>query len=168
MMEQDEFRALALTFPEAVESGHFDTVDFRVRNKIFATLRAADGRAVLKLSPDEQQLVMATSSGMFEPIKGSWGLKGWTQVALDRADAETIRHAMAMALSRAEEACCPMMHRFAWTHYTTLAVWMLGFGLCQMLRHRVSALCGWLAIQWRKISKPVLNQDFRRYPWLAR
>ena len=97
MMEQDEFRALALTFPEAVEQSHFDTADFRVRNKIFATLRAADGRAVLKLSPDEQQLVMATSSGMFEPIKGSWGLKGWTQVALDRADTETVRHAMAMA-----------------------------------------------------------------------
>ena len=97
MMEQDKFRALALTFPEAVESSHFDTVDFRVRNKIFATLRAADGRAVLKLSPDEQQLVMATSPGMFEPIKGTWGLKGWTRVALDRADTETVRHAMGMA-----------------------------------------------------------------------
>ena len=97
MMEQDEFRALALTFPDAVEQSHFDTADFRVRNKIFATLRAADGRAVLKLSPDEQQLVMATSPGMFEPIKGTWGLKGWTRVALDRADAETVRHAMAMA-----------------------------------------------------------------------
>jgi hypothetical protein len=97
MMEQDEFRALALTFPEAVESSHFDTADFRVRNKIFATLREADGRAVLKLSPDEQQLVMATSSGLFEPIKGSWGLKGWTRVILDRADIETVRHAMGMA-----------------------------------------------------------------------
>ena len=97
MMEQDEFRALALSFPEAVEQSHFDTADFRVRNKIFATLRAADGRAVLKLSSDEQQLVMATSPGMFEPVSGSWGRKGWTQVALDRADTETVRHAMAMA-----------------------------------------------------------------------
>jgi hypothetical protein len=97
MMEQDEYRALALTFPEAKEASHFDTADFRVRNKIFATLRTADSRAVLKLSPDEQQLVMATSPGMFEPIKGSWGLKGWTRVVLDRADAETVRHAMGMA-----------------------------------------------------------------------
>ena len=96
-MEQDEFRAMALTFPEAGESSHFDTADFRVRNKIFATLREADGRAVLKLSPDEQQLVMATSSGIFEPIKGSWGMKGWTRVVLDRADPETVRHAMGMA-----------------------------------------------------------------------
>lgn len=96
-MQQQEFRALALGFPEAVEASHFDTADFRVNNRIFATLRAADGRAVLKLSPDEQQLLMATSPGLFEPIKGSWGLKGWTRVALDRADAETVHHAMSLA-----------------------------------------------------------------------
>jgi hypothetical protein len=96
-MQQEEFRALALTFREAVESSHFETADFRVRGKIFATLRQADGRAVLKLSPDEQQLVMATSPGLFEPVKGSWGLKGWTCVVLDRADPETVRHAMGMA-----------------------------------------------------------------------
>lgn len=96
-MRQEEFRALALSFPEAMEASHFDTADFRVRGKIFATLREADGRAVLKLSPDEQQLLMATSPGLFEPIKGSWGLKGWTGVALDQADAETVRHAMGMA-----------------------------------------------------------------------
>lgn len=96
-MQQEEFRALALTFPEAVEASHFETADFRVRNKIFATLREADGRAVLKLSPDEQQLVMATSPGLFEPVKGSWGQKGWTRVVLNRADAETVRHAMGMA-----------------------------------------------------------------------
>jgi hypothetical protein len=96
-MQQDEFRKLALTFPEAVEASHFDMGDFRVRGKIFATLREADGRAVLKLSPDEQQLVMATSPGLFEPIKGSWGQKGWTRVVLDRADAETVCHAMGMA-----------------------------------------------------------------------
>ena len=71
--------------------------DFRVAKKIFATLREADGRAVLKLSPDEQQLLMETSPGMFEPIKGAWGQKGWTRVLLDTADGETVRHAMTMA-----------------------------------------------------------------------
>ena len=96
-MQQQEFRALALGFPEAVEASHFGTADFRVDNRIFATLAAADGRAVLKLSPDQQQLLMATSPGLFEPIKGSWGLKGWTRVALDRTDAETVRHAMSLA-----------------------------------------------------------------------
>jgi hypothetical protein len=96
-MRQDEFRALALSFPGAVEAGHFDTADFRVRNRIFATLREADGRAVLKLSPDEQQLLVETTPDLFVPVKGSWGLKGWTRIALDAADADTVRHAMAMA-----------------------------------------------------------------------
>jgi hypothetical protein len=96
-MEQADFRALALAFPEVVEASHFDTADFRVRGKIFATLREADGRAVLNLSPDEQQLLMATSPSLFEPVKGSWGQKGWTRVTLDRAEVDTVRHAMTMA-----------------------------------------------------------------------
>ena len=97
MMTADEFRALALTFPEAVEGSHFDTADFRVGKKIFATLRESDGRAVLKLSPDEQQLLLETSPGLFEPVKGSWGLKGWTRVVLGRVEMETVRHAMTFA-----------------------------------------------------------------------
>lgn len=96
-MTADEFRAMALSFPEAGEGSHFDTADFRVGKKIFATLRESDGRAVLKLSPDEQQLLIETGRGVFVPVKGSWGAKGWTQVLLGQADAETVRHAMAFA-----------------------------------------------------------------------
>jgi hypothetical protein len=97
MMTQAEFRDLALGFPESLQGSHFDVTDFRVKGRIFATLREADGRTVLKLSPDEQQLLMETSPGMFEPVKGSWGQKGWTKVLLDRADQATVRHAMTMA-----------------------------------------------------------------------
>lgn len=96
-MQHDEFRAIALSFPEAVESSHFESADFRLHGKIFATLRQADGRAVLKLSPDQQALLMETSPGLFEPVKGSWGLKGWTRVVLDEADEATVRHAMEFA-----------------------------------------------------------------------
>ena len=96
-MTKDEFRALAASFPEAAAGSHFDTRDFRVRGRIFATLREEDGRAVLKLSPDEQQLLMAAEPGLFEPVGGAWGAKGWTRVALEAADQEAVRHAMAMA-----------------------------------------------------------------------
>jgi hypothetical protein len=97
MMTPAEFRALALGFPESIQGSHFDVTDFRVRNRIFATLRESDGRAVLKLSPDEQQLLMETPPAIFEPIKGSWGLKGWTKVLLPNADEATVHHAMKMA-----------------------------------------------------------------------
>jgi hypothetical protein len=97
MMTQAEFRNLALGFPESKQGSHFDVMDFRVKGRIFATLRESDGRAVLKLSPDEQQLLMATTPDMFEPVKGGWGLKGWTRVTLGEVDKETMRHAMTMA-----------------------------------------------------------------------
>ena len=97
MMTQAQFRDLALGFRGSVQGSHFDVTDFRVGGKIFATLREHDGRAVLKLSPDEQQLLMETSAGLFEPVKGSWGNKGWTRVRLDQADQATVRHAMTMA-----------------------------------------------------------------------
>lgn len=97
MVRQQEFRDMALGFPEAVEASHFDVADFRVRGKIFASLREKDGRAVLKLASDQQRLLMETSAGLFEPVNGSWGLKGWTKADLDRIDKETLRHAMSMA-----------------------------------------------------------------------
>ncbi|MBN9236858.1 MULTISPECIES: MmcQ/YjbR family DNA-binding protein [Phyllobacteriaceae] len=96
MLTEERFCKLALGFPEAVQSGHFDVTDFRVRGKIFATLRPKDGRAVVKLSPDEQRLLMETAAGQFEPIPGSWGQRGWTRVVLDMADEASVRHAMAM------------------------------------------------------------------------
>ena len=96
-MTADEFRALAASFPEASAGSHFDTHDFRAGGRIFATLREADGRAVLKLSPDEQQLLMATTPGVFEPVSGAWGRKGWTRVILEDADPAVVRHAMGKA-----------------------------------------------------------------------
>ena len=87
MMEQDEFRALALTFPEAVESSHFDTADFRVRNKIFATLREADGRAVLKLSPGR---AAARHGDLIRHVRADQGFVGTER--LDPRRARPRRH----------------------------------------------------------------------------
>ena len=56
LMTADQFRDLALNLPEAVEVGHMGHPDFRVRNKIFATLGypKADW-AMVKLTPDQQE-----------------------------------------------------------------------------------------------------------------
>lgn len=96
MISSSRFCELALSFPQAVQAGHFDVTDFRVRNRIFATFREKDARAVIKLSPDEQRLLMETAAGMVVPLPGSWGQKGWTRVILEKADEATVRHAMAM------------------------------------------------------------------------
>jgi hypothetical protein len=110
-MTVEEFRDLALSFPESVESSHFETADFRVGGKVFATLRAMDSRAVLKLTPDEQRLLLETSAGMLQPVKGSWGEKGWTQVSLGQADSETVGHVMAIAWRRVAPKAVVRRHR---------------------------------------------------------
>ncbi|KQZ26754.1 hypothetical protein ASD50_04100 [Mesorhizobium sp. Root552] len=99
MVTGSRFRDMALSFAGAVEGGHFDVTDFRVKGRIFATWRDKDSRAVLKLAPDQQKLLMETSRTVFSPVDGSWGQKGWTKVALDIADEATLHHAMKMAWS---------------------------------------------------------------------
>lgn len=96
-MTPQDYCDLALSMPEAEQSSHFDVTDFRVKNRIFATFREADARAVIKLTPADQQLLMATSPGVFAPIKGSWGEKGWTLVRLADAGDDILRHAIAIA-----------------------------------------------------------------------
>lgn len=97
MTTGQQFRDMALSFEGAAEGSHFDVTDFRVKGRIFATWRESDGRAVLKLAPDQQSLLMETSADIFSPAAGAWGRKGWTEVALAGADEATLRHAMTMA-----------------------------------------------------------------------
>ena len=55
-MKANDFRRIALSLAEAEEKSHFGKPDFRVRNRIFASLQA-DDRAVLKLTPEEQAVL---------------------------------------------------------------------------------------------------------------
>jgi hypothetical protein len=96
-MTPDAFRKLALSLPEAVASSHFDVPDFRVDGKIFATAGRIDGKAVLKLTPDQQQMLSEAEPSMFAPVPGGWGRKGWTNLVLAKADARTAKSALWMA-----------------------------------------------------------------------
>ena len=90
------FRRLALAFPEATEKFHFGKADFRVRNKIFATLPDAD-TGVVKLTREQQQMVETAEPQIFHAVKGGWGRQGWTRVDLVNADAATLESALQMA-----------------------------------------------------------------------
>jgi hypothetical protein len=55
-MTTNDFRKLALSFQEAIESAYMSHPDFRVRGKIFATLGYPDDDwAVVKLTPAEDK-----------------------------------------------------------------------------------------------------------------
>jgi hypothetical protein len=97
-MTTNEFRKLALSFPEAIESAHMHHPDFRVGGKIFATLGYPDeDSAMVKLSADEQNEFVRTSPGVFTRVKGAWGRQGATNIYLRAATSNIVREALTAA-----------------------------------------------------------------------
>jgi hypothetical protein len=101
-MTADTFRRIALSLPESSESAHVDHPDFRVRGKIFATLGWPDEAwGMVKLTPEEQGVVVAAEANVFAPVKGAWGRQGCTNVRLDAASEPTLRSVLTRAWRRA-------------------------------------------------------------------
>lgn len=72
--------------------------DFRVGGKIFATLAYPDKtRAMVKLTPVEQEMFVTSYPTMFVPVTGKWGLGGATSVFLKPAKPTIIRKALTAA-----------------------------------------------------------------------
>lgn len=96
-MTPDDFRRLALALPEAVESSHMGTVDFRV-GRIFATLGYPNTAfGMVQLTREHQDIVVGVEPRIFRPVSGAWGLKGATLVVLAEADEPTLRGALEAA-----------------------------------------------------------------------
>ncbi|PYJ37107.1 MAG: hypothetical protein DME84_08765 [Verrucomicrobia bacterium] len=97
-MTADDFRKIALSCPEAVESAHMSHPDFRVRGKIFATLGYPDQEwATLKLTPAEQSEFIEADPDVFRPVKGAWGRRGNTNVYLSAAKIGKMRKVIRVA-----------------------------------------------------------------------
>jgi hypothetical protein len=97
-MTADNFRNLALSFPEAAESAHMRHPDFRVHGKIFATLGYPDENfAVVKLTSDEQRDFVRGDPNVFQPVKGAWGRRGNTRIHLPAARIDMVREALSSA-----------------------------------------------------------------------
>ena len=95
------FRRIALSMPEAVEGSHFGSADFRVGNKIFATLALQkEGYGVLLLTSEQQTGMVEDEPNIFSPVPGGWGRKGSTRVRLAKVPADILRAALRMAWRR--------------------------------------------------------------------
>ena len=97
MISSADYRAIALSMPHATEGSHFEAVDFRVGGKIFATWRDDRQQAVIKLTPDDQVLMLETMTGLVFRLPGGWGLKGWTMLHLDAVSEDEARHLLTIA-----------------------------------------------------------------------
>ncbi len=72
--------------------------DFRVGKRIFASLGYPNaGCAVLRLTLEQLEMLVAAEPAMFSPVPGGWGKNGATILSLAHADDTTARSALAMA-----------------------------------------------------------------------
>jgi hypothetical protein len=96
-MTSQGFRRIALGMTGASEGAHMGHPDFRVENKIFATLHPGELHGMVKLTPDQQQTFVSEHPTVFEPENGAWGRQGCTKVLLSAVDEETLGEAMTLA-----------------------------------------------------------------------
>ena len=96
VMTADEFREIALSFPETEERSHMNHPDFRVGGKIFASLNEDQTKGMAKLTPEQQQNFLRMDSS-FAPASGAWGDRGATMISFADADEDAVREALASA-----------------------------------------------------------------------
>src|SRR5436190_20282603 len=96
-MTSAEFRRIALSMPDAIESSHMNHPDFRAGGRIFATLNEDETRGMVSLTPEQQAEFVHDEPKMFEPVPGGWGRRGATSVMLRSAKAPAVRAAMETA-----------------------------------------------------------------------
>lgn len=88
MADEATVRRAALALPEVTEEAHWERPSFRVGGKIFAVLRPAERRAVLKLPHDHQEMLFAARPEAFAPAR--WGRLVWTFITLPQVDDEQV------------------------------------------------------------------------------
>ena len=97
----NEFRKLALSFPETVELPHFDRTSFRFNKKIFATLQTTNEIAMLKLSDENQSLYCSIDKSAIYPVPNKWGEKGATTAILEQLSREEVQSLIDLAYAHA-------------------------------------------------------------------
>ena len=84
-------RQIALALPEVVEAAHFKQPDFRVRNKIFATLPADQRIVCLKTTAANLDALVSVDGETFHDI---WRGR-WMSIRLDRVSLTLLRELLA-------------------------------------------------------------------------
>jgi hypothetical protein len=96
-LDGDDLRAIVLALPEAIEGSHMGHPDFRVRNKIFATLHPDGVTAHFKTTPANLDALVAAEPETYRRI---WGGR-YLAVDLRRVKLDALRALAADAWSLA-------------------------------------------------------------------
>jgi hypothetical protein len=90
-------KQLVLSLPEVEEKSHFERPDFRVNNKIFASLHEDKFCMMVKLSVNDQSVFCAFDETIIYPVPGGWGRKGATLVNLKKVKKSMLLDALTTA-----------------------------------------------------------------------
>ena len=97
-MSSNRFRRVALGLPGVIEASHQGHADFRVGKRIFATLGYPDDDwGMVKLTREQQSVLVEAEPDIFRPVPGGWGKQGNTNVRLAKADSVTLQSALTLA-----------------------------------------------------------------------
>jgi hypothetical protein len=96
-MTADDFRDIVLALDGAAEGEHMQHPDFRANGRIFASLHSEERFGMVKLTPEEQAVLLREHPKTFEPSSGAWGRQGCTNVKLASADTRAVRSAARLA-----------------------------------------------------------------------
>ena len=100
-MTAADFRRMVLALDGATEGAHMGHADFRVGNRVFASLDAAEVLGTAALTPEQQAELVASHPATFEPVAGKWGQSGYTRVRLADADEDAVGEALTLAWQNA-------------------------------------------------------------------
>lgn len=100
-MTARRFRQLMTGLSGTIEGAHMGHADFRLDGRVFGSLDKDEQWASVHLTPSDQQRFIDTSPDVFVPASGTWGLRGWTRIALARADEESVGEALTCAWQQA-------------------------------------------------------------------
>lgn len=92
------FAKLALSFDGATQGTHGGHPDFRAGGKVFASMGfKGPESATVKLTPEQQEMLVAAEPAIFSPVAGMWGHRGYTMIHLPAADVAAMKSVLAMA-----------------------------------------------------------------------
>src|SRR6516162_7143200 len=96
-----DFRRIALSMPQTEELNGMGYPNFRTARKSFAFIE--DTTVVIRLTPDQQAIFLATVPEVFARDSSGWGRLGNTVMRLEMADEATVKIAVATAWGNVAE-----------------------------------------------------------------
>src|SRR5579863_791007 len=98
MITEEVFSKMALSFPGAEQTPHFDRSGFRITGKrMFATYLPENNTANIFLTPAEQKTFCKMHTDSIFPVPNKWGEKGATTFVLGKLPKELIMEALLSA-----------------------------------------------------------------------